>query len=115
RIRENWQKSRVDFGAMMNRSINETLSRTLLTSITTFLAVTPIYVLGGSNIRWFAFAMMFGILIGTYSSVAIASPIVYYLNEFFSRQERVAEEEAADKRERRRLRRKGITTASSAS
>lgn len=110
RIRENWQKSRVDFGEAMNRSINETLSRTLLTSLTTFIAVTPIYLVGGSNIRWFSFAMMFGILIGTYSSIAIASPFVFYLDQYFSRQEREAEEASLEKRETRRLRRKGITT-----
>ncbi|MCB9639225.1 MAG: protein translocase subunit SecF [Myxococcales bacterium] len=110
RIRENWQKSRVDFAEVMNRSINETLSRTLLTSLTTFIAVTPIYLVGGSNIRWFSFAMMFGILIGTYSSIAIASPFVFYLDQYFSRQEREEEEAAVEKRETRRLRRKGITT-----
>jgi preprotein translocase subunit SecF len=108
RIRENWQKSRFDFGEVMNRSINETLSRTLLTSMTTFVAVTPIFVLGGSNIRWFAFAMMFGIVIGTYSSIAIASPIVHYLDGYFSREERAQEEESQQKREERRLRRKGL-------
>ncbi len=107
RIRENWQKARFNFGRVMNRSINETLSRTLLTSITTFIAVVPIYVIGGSNIRWFAFAMMFGILIGTYSSIAIASPIVYYLDEYFSRKEKEAEKNAQEKRERRRRRRVG--------
>ena len=110
RIRENWQKSRVDFGEVMNRSINETLSRTLLTSLTTFIAVTPIYLYGGSNIRWFSFAMMFGILIGTYSSIAIASPLVYFLDNYFAQGERSAEQEAIEKRETRRLRRKGVTT-----
>lgn len=110
RIRENWQKSRVNFGDVMNRSINETLSRTLLTSITTFLAVIPIYLIGGSNIRWFAFSMMFGILIGTYSSIAIASPIVYFLNQYFSRKGLQAEEEMEEKRERRRRRRAGLET-----
>ncbi|HAA57237.1 MAG TPA: protein translocase subunit SecF [Myxococcales bacterium] len=109
RIRENWQKSKVAFGRVMNRSINETLSRTLLTSITTFLAVIPIYLVGGSNIRWFAFAMMFGILIGTYSSIAVASPIVFFLNEYFTRKQTAAEEEAEEKRARRRRRRAGVS------
>lgn len=109
RIRENWQKSRVDFGQVMNRSINETLSRTLLTSITTFIAVVPIFIIGGENIKWFAFAMMFGILIGTYSSIAIASPIVYFLDGYFSRKQREEDKEAEDKRERRRRRRAGLT------
>lgn len=109
RIRENWQKSRVDFGQVMNRSINETLSRTLLTSITTFIAVVPIFIIGGENIKWFAFAMMFGILIGTYSSIAIASPIVYLLDGYFSRKQREEDKETEDKRERRRRRRAGLT------
>ncbi|TNE44208.1 MAG: protein translocase subunit SecF [Deltaproteobacteria bacterium] len=108
RIRENWQKSRVDFGEVMNRSINETLSRTLLTSVTTFLAVLPIYIIGGANIKWFAFAMMFGILIGTYSSIAIASPLVYWLDQYFSSRMRQEDEEVEAKRERRRRRRAGL-------
>jgi len=110
RIRENWQKSRVNFGDVMNRSINETLSRTLLTSITTFIAVVPIYLVGGGNIKWFAFAMMFGILIGTYSSIAIASPLVFYLDQYFSRKERGEDEEKEEKRDRRRRRRAGLAT-----
>lgn len=109
RIRENWQKSHGDFGLVMNRSINETLSRTLLTSITTFLAVLPIFIIGGDNIKWFAFAMMFGILIGTYSSIAIASPIVYLLDQYFTRKEREEDQEVEEKRERRRRRRAGIS------
>ncbi len=105
RIRENWQKSRVNFGAVINRSINETLSRTLLTSLTTLVAIIPIYIIGGANIKWFAFAMIFGILIGTYSSIGIATPIVYWLDKYFQRHEIAADAEKEAIRERRRRRR----------
>lgn len=108
RIRENWQKSRVDFGEVMNRSVNETLSRTLLTSLTTFIAVLPIYLIGGVNIKWFAFAMMFGISIGTYSSIAIASPLVLWLDQYFSSKAKEEDDEQEAKRERRRRRRAGL-------
>jgi preprotein translocase subunit SecF len=108
RIRENWQKSRVNFGEVINRSINETLNRTLLTSATTFIAVLPIFLIGGINIKWFAFAMMFGILVGTYSSLGIASPIVFWLDQFFNKKMRDSDQEAQIKREKRRLRRAGL-------
>ncbi len=108
RIRENWQKSRVNFPEVINRSINETLSRTLLTSLTTLIAILPIYIIGGINIKWFAFAMILGILVGTYSSIGIASPIVLWLDNYFRRQERAADAEKEAKRERRRRRRAGI-------
>lgn len=108
RIRENWEKSKVDFAEIINRSINETLSRTLLTSGTTFLAVLPIYLIGGVNIKWFAFAMMFGILVGTYSSIAVASPLVHWLDQYFTKQGREEDAEQEAKRERRRRRRAGL-------
>ena len=62
-----------------NLSINETLSRTLITSITTLLALFSIYILGGEILRGFAFAMIIGVFIGTYSSIFVASPILKYL------------------------------------
>ena len=79
RVRENLPSSkREDFSDLVNRSINQTLSRTILTSGLTFLAVLSLYLFGGDVIHGFAFAMVVGVLIGTYSSIAIASPILVY-------------------------------------
>jgi preprotein translocase subunit SecF len=86
RIRENirkYQKSMFPF--IINKSVNETLSRTILTSITTLLVVVTLFVLGGSIIHDFAFAMMIGVIVGTYSSVYVASPIIIALQEFSKR------------------------------
>ncbi|RLC25543.1 MAG: protein translocase subunit SecF [Deltaproteobacteria bacterium] len=77
RIRENLKKYRkkpLDF--TINKSINETLSRTILTSVTTLTVVIALFVIGGGIVHDFAFAMIIGILIGTYSSIYIASPIL---------------------------------------
>ncbi|MDY6825276.1 MAG: protein translocase subunit SecF [Thermodesulfobacteriota bacterium] len=77
RIRENLRKyNRKSMAENINGSINETLSRTLLTSITTLVVVVTLFVLGGNIIHDFAFAMIIGVLIGTYSSVFVASPIL---------------------------------------
>jgi preprotein translocase subunit SecF len=77
RIRENTRKyHRQPFDIIINRSINETLSRTLLTSLTTLVVVVALFVLGGGIIHDFAFAMIIGIIVGTYSSVYVASPIL---------------------------------------
>lgn len=82
RIRENLGKHHKEgFSFIVNRSINETLSRTLLTSGTTLLVVLALFVLGGGVIHNFAFAMLVGILVGTYSSVFVASPILIYWDE----------------------------------
>ena len=79
RVRENLHSSkRENFGDLVNRSINQTLSRTILTSGLTFLAVLSLYVFGGDVIHGFAFAMVVGVLIGTYSSFAIASPLLVF-------------------------------------
>ena len=81
RIRENLSKfSSVKIGEISNISINETLSRTILTSGTTLLALISIFVLGGEILRGFALAMIIGVIIGTYSSIFVASPILKYLN-----------------------------------
>ena len=81
RIRENLSKfSSVKIGEISNISINETLSRTIITSITTLLALTSIFVLGGEILRGFALAMIIGVIIGTYSSIFVASPILKYLD-----------------------------------
>tara|TARA_Y100000768_G_C23959131_1_gene674368 strand:- start:172 stop:1077 length:906 start_codon:yes stop_codon:yes gene_type:complete len=80
RIRENLLKySKLSFSDTANLSINETLSRTIITSITTLLALISIYILGGEILRGFSFAMILGVIIGTYSSIFVASPILKFL------------------------------------
>jgi len=77
RIRENYGKhQKLGFGEVVNRSINETLSRTFLTSGTTLLVVLALFIFGGGVIHNFAFAMLVGILVGTYSSIFVASPLL---------------------------------------
>ena len=77
RIRENLRRFRKrELEEVMNASINETLSRTLLTSTTTLVVVVALFILGGGVIHDFAFAMLIGILVGTYSSIFVASPII---------------------------------------
>ena len=79
RIRENLKKySKIFIGDISNISINETLSRTLITSITTLLALLSIYFFGGEILKGFSFAMIIGVLIGTYSSIFVAAPILNY-------------------------------------
>ena len=81
RIRENLSKfSSSKIEEITNTSINETLSRTIITSLTTLLALITIFVLGGEILRGFALAMIIGVIIGTYSSIFVASPILKYLN-----------------------------------
>ena len=77
RIRENRGKRPLPTMEIVNNSINQTISRTLLTSFTTLIAVAIIYVVGGSGIRPFAFCLLVGIVVGTYSSVAVAAPLVF--------------------------------------
>ena len=80
RVRENLRKyKKKDLKEVLNISINETLSRTLMTSVTTMLALLALFVLGGDVIRGFVFAMMWGVLIGTYSSIFVASAILLVL------------------------------------
>jgi len=77
RIRENSRKyHRQPYELIINRSINETLSRTLLTSMTTLTVVVALFVLGGGIIHNFAFALIIGVIVGTYSSVYVASPVL---------------------------------------
>jgi len=77
RIRENLKKYHKNpLEIIVNRSVNETLSRTLLTSLTTLVVVITLFVLGGGIIHDFAFALLVGIIVGTYSSVYVASPIL---------------------------------------
>ncbi len=79
RVRENLRKyKKMDLIELLNMSINETLSRTVMTSFTTLLALIALYALGGEVIRGFSFAMIWGIVIGTYSSICVAVPILTY-------------------------------------
>ena len=80
RIRENLLKyTKINISDVTNLSINETLARTLITSVTTLLALLSIYILGGEILKGFSFAMILGVIIGTYSSIFVASPILKFL------------------------------------
>jgi preprotein translocase subunit SecF/SecD/SecF fusion protein len=80
RIRENLRKyKRMDLNELLNLSINETLSRTILTGITAVAVLISLYIFGGEVMRNFNFAMLLGVLIGTYSSIFIAAPLLGYL------------------------------------
>lgn len=80
RVRENLRKyKKKPLAEVLNISINETLSRTVMTSVTTLLALIALYVLGGDVIRGFVFAMIWGVIVGTYSSVFVASTILLWL------------------------------------
>ncbi|MCB1488155.1 MAG: protein translocase subunit SecF, partial [Bauldia sp.] len=79
RIRENLRKfKKMPLAELIDRSINETLARTTMTSLTTVLALLALLIFGGSVIRSFVAAMIFGIVIGTYSSIFIAAPLLIY-------------------------------------
>jgi len=81
RIRENLRKfKKMELKSLLDKSINETLTRTINTTITTMLALGALYLIGGQIISDFAFAMLWGIIVGTYSSIFIASTILVYLN-----------------------------------
>ncbi|NOR62397.1 MAG: protein translocase subunit SecF [Rhodobacteraceae bacterium] len=80
RVRENLRRFKArPLKEVLNLSINETLSRTVMTSVTTLLALGALYVLGGDVIRGFTFAMIWGVIVGTYSSIFVASPILLRL------------------------------------
>ncbi|MEO0965319.1 MAG: protein translocase subunit SecD [Planctomycetota bacterium] len=79
RIRENRGRMAQETPEIINRSINQTISRTVLTSGTTLIAILTLYILGGPGVHGFAFAMLIGVAVGTYSSVAIASPMLVLL------------------------------------
>ena len=79
RIRENLKKySKISTSDICDTSINETLSRTLITSVTTLLALPSIYIFGGEILKGFSFAMIIGVIVGTYSSIFVAAPILNY-------------------------------------
>ncbi len=91
RVRENVHLTkRENFSDLVNRSINQTLSRTILTSGLTFLAVLSLYLFGGEVIHGFALVLVVGVIVGTYSSFAIASPIVVFWQERLQRTGRSA-------------------------
>ena len=80
RIRENLNKyTKLNINEIANLSINDTLARTIITSVTTLLALVSIFILGGEILRGFSFAMILGVIIGTYSSIFVASPILKFL------------------------------------
>ncbi|RMH62618.1 MAG: protein translocase subunit SecF [Zetaproteobacteria bacterium] len=92
RIRENFEANRKrktpeDEASVANASVNQTLSRTLMTSLTTLLVVLALFFLGGEVIHDFAFTLLAGIIVGTYSSIYIASPIMLGLAGYFKRNE----------------------------
>jgi len=81
RIREDLKiMKRLDFRTIINTSINQTLSRTTLTSLTTLIVIIALFVLGGQAINDFSFAMLVGVIIGTYSSIFIASPVLLFMH-----------------------------------
>ena len=79
RIRENLRKySKISIAEISDMSTNQTLSRTLITSVTTLLALVSIYIFGGAILKGFSFAMIVGVIVGTYSSIFVATPILNY-------------------------------------
>ena len=80
RVRENLRKyKKMPLDELLDRSINDTLSRTILTSVTTLIALLSLYIFGGEVIRGFTFAMIWGVIVGTYSSVFVAAPLLLVL------------------------------------
>jgi preprotein translocase subunit SecF len=91
RIRENLKLSRREpLEQVINRSVNQTLSRTIMTSGLTFLTVMALFLFGGDVLHGFSFALVVGILIGTYSSVFVASPIVLFWHNWFDARKKAA-------------------------
>ena len=91
RVRENMRKiRRQGIEQVVNTSINETLSRTLITSLTTLLVVGSLFVLGGPVIHNFAFALIIGIIVGTYSSIYVAAPVLVLWEEMRARRGRTS-------------------------
>ena len=81
RIRENLNKfNRLNIKEIADLSINDTLARTIITSVTTLLALLSIFILGGEILKGFSFAMILGVVIGTYSSIFVASPMLKFFN-----------------------------------
>jgi preprotein translocase subunit SecF len=88
RVRENLKQRRKEpLAKVINDSVNQTLSRTIISSGTTFLTVLALYLFGGEVLRGFAFTMVIGIIVGTYSTIYIASPIVVWWDHFRKRKQ----------------------------
>jgi preprotein translocase SecF subunit len=87
RIRENLARRRGTLGEIINLSVNEVLSRTIVTSATVFLVVVALFLFGGVVLEDFALAMMLGVIVGTYSSVFVASPVIFAWRKEFKRVE----------------------------
>ena len=80
RVRENLRKyKKMPLAELLNLSVNETLARTIVTSVTTLIALLSLYILGGEVIRGFVFAMILGVLVGTYSSIFVGAPLLLML------------------------------------
>ncbi|HYJ78570.1 MAG TPA: protein translocase subunit SecF [Longimicrobiaceae bacterium] len=94
RIRENLRKPRhgSSYADVLNRSINETLPRTVLTGSTSLLTLMSLFIFGGAVIRDFALVLMLGILIGTFSSIFVASPVLYFIERKWPHQEKKREQ-----------------------
>ncbi len=95
RIRENMGKRRELHPDLIDRSINQTLSRTLLTSVTTLAVVLTLYIAGGARIHGFAFTLLIGVLVGTYSSIFIASPILIWTQLWQGKDQEFSEPKSA--------------------
>ncbi|GBD92942.1 preprotein translocase subunit SecF [bacterium BMS3Abin05] len=92
RIRENMRtRRRESFSQIINESINETLSRTVITSFTTFLVILVLFLFGGEVIHDFSFAMLVGVVIGTYSSIFVAAPLLIEWEHYSPRHKKMAE------------------------
>jgi preprotein translocase subunit SecF len=103
RIRENMAKTSDEddanetlFSKLINLSINSTLRRTFMTSFTTFVVLLSLYLFGGQSINDFAFALLFGVVVGTYSSIFVASPILIYLRGLAPKPQSEKEQEVED-------------------
>ena len=84
RIRENLRKGKGgDMGKVINLSVNETLSRTIMTTLTTEFTLVAIWLLGGGTIKDFGFIVGIGVILGTYSSIFVAAPLTMYLERLF--------------------------------
>jgi preprotein translocase subunit SecF len=97
RVRETTRKYKtMDFRTLINKSLNETLSRTILTVSTVALAVLSLLIFGGEVLRGFSIAMLWGVVVGTYSSLFIAAPILYYIRPRRTRQAKESKKAAAE-------------------
>ncbi len=95
RVRENLRRSRRQpLVETINLSLNQTLSRTVLTSGTTLLVVGSLFLLGGDVLRGFAFILTVGVVVGTYSSIYVASPFTLLWERLFGRESRLRRQEA---------------------